>query len=564
MNLKLISVLTALCCTSVYASDPNAFLQEKSKSLFGIDAKDLSVSDISKDTLGQTHTRYTRKHLGLPVFGEEIIVHSDKNKVLSVTNNAHSRLTAKKLPVFLNKERALSFANASLKDISKPGLKIDAMLGWYKSQLVWKMHYYGGTTNWIIYLDAKTGKTILKFNNLKTFAPIGFNPIGVRGRRNPPDVPPENPNPIGLTPPPILGPATSQSILIYNYGIVPVTLSQVINSSSYLGWDIIKGDMYITNMDHTFEQVFDPISPGTLMFFNSWIGTGDITDRDSVSITAMYGMGLTWDYYLNVHGRRGLKDDGKNTYGRTHYGDNYANAYMSDEFGCNCMTFGDGKITDDYRSTGPFVSIDITAHEMTHGITMATANLQYSGQSGALNESFSDVFGNAVYFYAAEHGINVKPRYWVGEDVMTPNIPHDVALRYMDHPAQDAILYGNEPDKHSLDHIGPDPRVIDTIDVHFTSGIPNNVFYLLAEGGVNDTSNLPVEGIGRLKAEKIFYRALTVYLSQLSDFGDACGAEVKAARDLYPNDVTMADKIKSAWVAVGLPIEQCKIDNRRS
>ena len=544
----------------------------KSKGLLGIDAKELVKESTFKDILGQIHTRYARKHLGLPVFGEEVIVHSDKTKVRSVTNNAQSVLPVlsdKKMASAIDENKATSLANFSLlklfhllpKDTQR-----NAVLGWYKSKLAWKINLHNtmNTMNqpfdWIVYVDAFNGKVIKSFNNFKSFMPIFNYTINTEDT---PDTTKSKPQLLmnARHPPEILGSIDGIGAMIYNYGVLPITLSNIApkyrtNRKQYMGWDTTRGNMYVTTMQSKGSESRAMLfRHGKLLFVDSTVGNGNITDPDSISITAYYGMELTWDYYLNVHGRKGIKDDGKGAYGRTHFGKNYPNAFWTDV--CNCMTFGDGKLDNSPLSSGPFVSIDVTAHEMTHGVTSATANLEYSGQSGALNESFSDVFGNAVYFYAAEHGANITPKYWVGEDLLTPGIPGD-ALRYMDHPAQDAKMYPKE-NLHSLDNIGPDPRVIDTIDVHFTSGIPNNVFYLLAEGGVNDTSKLHVDAIGRLKAEKIFYRALTVYLSQLSDFGDACGAEVQSAADLYPEDASMQDKVKSAWVAVGLPIEQCEI-----
>lgn len=106
-------------------------------------------------------------------------------------------------------------------------------------------------------------------------------------------------------------------------------------------------------------------------------------------------MAKTWDHFKNTHGRSGIANDGVGAASRVHYGTSFNNAFWMDS--CFCMTFGDG----DGTTYTPFVSLDITAHEMTHGITSRTANLTCSGESGGLNEATSDIFGTAVEYYAA-------------------------------------------------------------------------------------------------------------------------------------------------------------------
>jgi len=185
----------------------------------------------------------------------------------------------------------------------------------------------------------------------------------------------------------------------------------------------------------------------------------------------------------------------------------------------------------------PLVSLDVAGYELTHGVTSATANLTYSGESGGLNESISDIFGTAVEFYAAAHGAAKSPNYWIGEDIYTPGTPGD-ALRYMDHPKNDG---------RSIDHYS---QYYSSLDVHYSSGLTNNFFYLLSEGGKNDTSGLSVTKIGRAKAEAVFYRALTVYMTPGTDFAAARVATVQAAQDLY--GATTANAVAGAWTACGV------------
>lgn len=168
------------------------------------------------------------------------------------------------------------------------------------------------------------------------------------------------------------------------------------------------------------------------------------------------------------------------------------------------------------------VSIDTVAHEITHGLTQVTAGLIYANESGGANESFSDIFGTAVEFYT-----NINPDYFQGEDWFTPSTPGD-ALRYMNNPPADGV---------SIDHYS---QYYPGIDVHYSSGIQNKAFYLLA------TSR------SREAAERIFYRALTVYLFPSATFHDVRVATLNAAADLYGVDSRNYIATQDSWNAVGV------------
>jgi Zn-dependent metalloprotease len=346
------------------------------------------------------------------------------------------------------------------------------------------------------FVDAHTGKVLLSYNNLHT------------GRPQPP--------------PPDGDPATGTGLTLYAGTVALGT--EVYTDGTYGMKDPTRGGMYTIDMG-------DRKNGGTLFTDadNTW---GDFTesDRATAGADAHFGAALTWDYYLSVHGRNGVYDDGAGVYSRVHYGRDYNNAYWSDS--CKCMTYGDG----DGSLMSPLVAIDIAAHEMTHGVTSATADLVYTAESGGLNESMSDIFATAVEFYAEAYSSQVGD-YLIGEDVWTPGTPGD-ALRYMDHPSLDG---------RSIDHYS---QYSDSIDVHYSSGLANNVFYLMCEGGTNDTSGMSVTPIGLAKAEKVFYRALTVYMTSGTTFAEARTATIQAANDLY--DSSTASAVAEAWTACGV------------
>jgi Zn-dependent metalloprotease len=260
-------------------------------------------------------------------------------------------------------------------------------------------------------------------------------------------------------------------------------------------------------------------------------------------VDAQYGTAVTWDYYKNVHGRTGIAGNGTGAYNRVHYSTRYNNAFWSDS--CFCMTYGDG----DGSTFTPLVSLDVAGHEMTHGVTSRTARLVYSGESGGLNEGTSDIFGTMVEFYAAN--ANDPGDYLIGEEIYRAG----GSLRSMINPSSD----GASADCWYA--------TVKNLDVHYSSGVANHFYYLLAQGTTAGspsktcvagntrvaTGNGTVVGIGRAKAEKIWYRALTVYFTSSTTYAAARTATIRAAGDLYGVGGVEATAVANAWTAVGRP-----------
>ncbi|MFE6226349.1 M4 family metallopeptidase [Streptomyces sp. NPDC057854] len=280
---------------------------------------------------------------------------------------------------------------------------------------------------------------------------------------------------------------------------------------------------------------------GTL-FTNStdtW-GDGLASNRETAAADAHYGAAVTWDFYKNELGRNGIRGDGVAAYSRVHYGNAYVNAFWSDS--CFCMTYGDGA-----GNAKPLTSLDVAGHEMTHGLTAATANLRYSKESGGLNEATSDILGTAVEFYAANP--SDPGDYLIGEkiDIRGNGTP----LRHMDRPSKD----GNSADYWSSS--------LGRLDVHYSSGPANHFFYLLAEGsgtktinGVTYTSptydNSTLTGIGREKAYRIWYKALSTYMTSTTTYAGARTATLTAASDLYGPTSPEYTAVNAAWKAVNV------------
>jgi len=277
---------------------------------------------------------------------------------------------------------------------------------------------------------------------------------------------------------------------------------------------------------------------------NAW-GNGSLSDPASVAVDAQYGTAVTWDYYKNIHGRNGIANDGKGASNRVHYGRNYNNAFWQDS--CFCMTYGDG----DGKTFNPFDSLDVAGHEMSHGVTSRTSNLTYSGESGGLNEGTSDIFGTMVEFFA--NNANDTPDYKIGERLYKSG---NGALRFMYQPSLDGASadcwYGT----------------VGSLNVHYSSGVTNHFFYLLAEGTApagkpasptcnpGDTRQAKgtgaLNGISREKAEQIWYRALTVYFTSSTNYAGARVGTMNAARDLYGFASPEQNAVAAAWSAVNV------------
>ncbi|MDD1607656.1 MAG: M4 family metallopeptidase, partial [Methylococcaceae bacterium] len=256
----------------------------------------------------------------------------------------------------------------------------------------------------------------------------------------------------------------------------------------------------------------------------------------TAAVDAAYGIQATWDMYKNVFGRNGINGQGKLTYARVHYDNAYDNAFYSDS--CMCITYGDG------TKLQTLTSLDVAAHEFSHGVCMTSAGLIYNKESGGLNEANSDIMGAMAEFYT--RGANGKGSVipdtggtWTqGEQITTPAFP--LKMRFLYKPSKDG---------KSADAWSP---TLQNLNVHYSSGPMNRAFYFLSQGatktGETSTSYLPngMTGIGNDKAAKIWFRALTVYMTPDTNYMGARIACIQAVRDLFP--VSGAEEI-AVWNA---------------
>ncbi|MEU9357334.1 M4 family metallopeptidase [Streptomyces sp. NPDC048301] len=260
----------------------------------------------------------------------------------------------------------------------------------------------------------------------------------------------------------------------------------------------------------------------------------DPTDDASVN-RAYAGLGATFELLLSEYGRSSIDGKGLPLVGSVHYDEKYNNAFFDGEQ----MVFGDGdgEIFLDFT-----VAIDVIAHELAHGLTQYTANLAYEGQSGALNESVSDVFGSLVKQYSL--GQSADQGDWlIGAGLLAPRVS-GVALRSMKAPgtAYDDDVLGKDPQPASMDdYVETDE---DNGGVHINSGIPNRAFYLLATA---------LGGNAWERAGQIWFDVLTGgELAQDASFTEFAKLTVAAARHRF-GEGDEAEAVLKAWSEVGVP-----------
>ena len=280
---------------------------------------------------------------------------------------------------------------------------------------------------------------------------------------------------------------------------------------------------------------------------------------DGADVDAHTYAGYTYDYYYKRFGRRGLDNANLKVRSIVHpvrrsdiftYSSGTVSLYYLNAFyaGSGLMVYGEGLppgfvLTATRQSVNFFAGgLDVVGHELSHGVTDYTSQLIYRGESGALNEAFSDIMGTSIEFFFQPAGDGpLHADYLIGEDIITPG-----GIRSMSDPGA-----FDDPDHYSRRYTG----MADNGGVHTNSGIANHAFYLAIEGGANRTSGLPVQGVGgsgREQIEKVFYRAFTQLMPANSTFATARAATIQAARDLYGANSPAERAVTQAWTAVGV------------
>ena len=485
-----------------------------------------AARDAIVDADGTEHVRFQRSYRGLPVIGGDFVLHSRNGQLRNVSQSLKTAARPNLVARFGSDEAIVeagarfgsTFVGAPTSRLvvyargASPVLAHEVVFNGIKAdQTPTEMHYF---------VDARSGKLLNQWDEIHV----------------------AKPGPGGSTCAGTAATGSGKTLMIGNVAITTTKCS----ATSYELRDPTRGGGYTTNM------AMKTAGLGTVFTDSDNVWGNNLTSNSQTAAAdAQYGIATTWDYYKNVHGRNGIANDGVGALSRVHYGRNYANAFWSDA--CFCMTFGDG---DNGASIYPLVSLDVASHEMSHGVMSRTADLIYSGESGGLNEANSDIFGTMVEYYA--NSAADPADYVIGEELFPNNANMRNAIRWMFKPSLDGVSYDCY-----VPNIGSD-------DVHFSSGVANRFFYLLAEGAVVPTGfgagtwanltpsslvcngNTSITGIGRSAAEKIWYRAITVYMTASTNYAGARAATLSAATDLYGMGSTQYNAVAAAWSAVSV------------
>jgi Zn-dependent metalloprotease len=285
------------------------------------------------------------------------------------------------------------------------------------------------------------------------------------------------------------------------------------------------------------RRVFDARNgstlPGVLVREEEAPAVGDVAVNEAYD-----GLGATWDLYADVYDRNSIDDAGSDLIASVHYLRDYDNA----QWDGTQMVFGDGDGTVFRRFT---IAVDVIGHELTHGVTAATANLTYQDQSGALNESVSDVFGSLVKQFVARPQQTADAANWlIGEGLFTPSV-EGVALRSMRAPGtayDDPELGGKDPQPSHMD--GFVTTASDNGGVHINSGIPNHAFYLVA---------VAFGGFAWERAGRVWYETLRdPQLRVNATFADFAALTAANAARLFGAGAERT--VTDAWGEVGVAV----------
>ena len=468
---------------------------------------------------GRTHERFDQYHRGVRVFGADVAEQLNRGQVVSVFGNVYDDIAIDTAPA-IEADRARDIVadrtGVELGAGVTPELVILPRNGRYT--LTWRVRAVTGNDLREYFVDARSGGIALEFSNLQTQSAVGRG-TGVLG--------------------------DTKKVSVRSNGGQFVA-SDELRPPTIETYDM-KGD-HIRTRDYL-NEVIDLVQ-GDLAT------DADNTWTDGMTVDAHVYLGWTYDYFYKRFSRRGLDNRDRAIVSIVHPArrqdvqQNFSNFSV---FYTNAAYFGDGVIAFGVGLPPGFTlggqswdftsgSLDLVAHELTHGVTDYTSGLIYRNESGALNEAFSDIMGTSVEFFFEPPGSgNQRADYLCAEDVVRPG-----GIRSLADPG----AYG-DPDHYSRRFTGTQ----DNGGVHINSGIANHAFYLAVEGGTNRTSGLGVQGVGgsnRDQIERVFYRAFTQMLPANATFSVARAATIQAARDLFGANSNAERAVTQAWTAVGV------------
>jgi len=485
-------------------------------------AKDneLVLIGAEKDNLGMDHFKYQHQYKGIPVQHSVYKIHGKNGNIVSYNGSVFNDISISTTPVItkgnsielakqyvnadqykwemLGEEKFIKWRNddPNATYYPQPELCIAPNNGNYKNpdfRLCWKMEIYAHFpfSKQIVYVDATTGEIIWTEERIHHIDTPGTATTAYSGVRN---------------------------ITTDSFG-AGYRLRESGRGSGIQTFDLNNTTDYGSAVDFVDTN-------------NNWDTLMPLFDR--YGLDAHFGAEMTYDYFLNIHSRNSINGSGFPLVSFVHYDVGYDNAFWNGSE----MTYGDAG----GPPNSPLTTLEITGHEISHGLTEFTAGLIYQDESGGLNESFSDIFGVSIRNYAV--GSTGDDLWRIAKQCYPPN-----GFRLMSKPS----VFG-DPDTYEgagwVPAGGPDNG-----GVHTNSGVQNYWYFIMCEGdsGVNDnTDAYNVQGMGITDASKIAFRNLTIYLDPTSTYEDSRFYSIMAAQDIFGDCSSQVGITVDAWYAVGI------------
>ena len=501
-----------------------------------------TIIDQWGDELGHKHIKYQQKYNDIPIYGAEVIVHAEENVVTGLngvyTSTKDLDKPKSEAQVKMNELEDLvrSKINGNFKDLSKEtDLLSNKITQWEKElvyysddqglQLAYHVKVYPHVGEWLTYfIDAQSGDVIKHYSNLCKFhAAHGVESAAKNEIKKKSACTHDH----GHLPPPD-GPATAIAQDLFGSN-VSINTYEVGN-----GFYMIDGSRNMFSPGAS-NLPNDPVgaiwtidafntAPQNNSFDYGHVTSGNNSWNQEEAVSAHSNAGLSYVYFEQVHGRTSIDGDGGTIISFVNVADENGSSMGNAFWNGIAIFYGNGDNSFFPLGRG----LDVAGHELSHGVVQKTANLEYYSESGALNESFADIFGAMID----------RDDWQIGEDVVRPNAFPSGALRDMQDPhngAQQGDYGGGFQPKHVNEQYTGQQ---DNAGVHINSGIPNHAYYELATA------------IGKEKSERIFYRALNNYLTKSSRFVDLRAAVEKATDDLYGSAELNA--VANAFADVGI------------
>jgi len=492
----------------------HSFITEH-RAVFGLEnpPHELQAHPVRRDALGHEHLVFKRRHQGIPLWGHDLAVHFDARGELHAVNARY----APTLPPIdstptVSADQAIVIAAADLSTHTP----IATLVAWAQQimdydgpqtasyiwidettqqpHLIWHIQIRPNLRDrWYYFVDAHSGTILESYNAVHSNGPATATALDLNG--------------------------TLQNIHVYEQDgdFVLIDASRpIFNSFQPNLVNKPRGAVW------TLDAQENDLRSGSL----SNVTSTNNTWSDPVAVSAHLNTGIVFDYFFNVHNRRGIDDSGGSMISVVHVterGRPMDNAFWNGAL----MAYGDGDALFDPLPG----ALDVAAHEMTHGVIERTVPLEYRFQSGALNESFADVFAAMVD----------RQDWQIGEDIVKTNATPAGALRNMANPHNGASTRAAFWQPDHMDEFVALTINQDNGGVHINSGIPNRACFLIADV------------IGRDKTEQIYYRILDArYLNTRASFADLRLAALRAATDLFGDNSPEGDAIVTAFDTVGI------------